>query len=203
MAPASRYDAFILDYGGVLVHHQSDSDQARLAEIADIPSERFSELYWSERLEYDRGLLSCNEYWNLIARKIGKTFREEQIHELAELDTASWMNFDEGMWDWLEQLKTAGTPLGMLSNMPRELGEALKTRTQRLRTFDQVTLSYEIHSVKPEPAIYEHCLNGLETTRNRTLFLDDRLANVEGAEFVGMKGLQFTSRDEILPLLKT
>ena len=202
MAPDSRYDAFVLDYGGVLVHHQTESDQTRLAEIADIPVERFSELYWSERPEYDRGVLSCHEYWNSIARHVGKTFREEQIQDLAELDTTSWMNFDEGMWDWLEQLKAAGTPLAMLSNMPRELGKALETRTQRLRTFDQVTLSYEIHSIKPESAIYEHCLNGLKTKPDRTLFLDDRLANVQGAEFVGMNGLQFTSRDEILPLLK-
>src|SRR5579875_833434 len=193
MALVSSYDAFIFDYGGVLVRHQSDEDQARLAELAGIPRELFTEFYWATRQDYDKDLISYQEYWEGLARRAGTSFTEKQIDDLVELDTTSWMQFDSVMWDWVEQLRAAGKRVAMLSNMPRELGEALKSRTRRLTGFDHVTLSYEVRAAKPEPAAYEHCLEGLGTAPAQTLFLDDKIANVQAAELFGMRAVEFTS----------
>jgi len=202
MALVSSCNGFILDYGGVLVRHQSDADQGRLAGIAGIPKTAFTELYWSLRPDYDKDLISYNEYWQTLAQRAGTSLKEETIAELVELDNQSWMQFDEVMWDWIAQLRAAGKRVAMLSNMPRELGEALKLTTQKLDSFDHVTLSYEVRAAKPEPAIYEHCLEGLETPPDQTLFLDDRIENVQGAELFGMRAIQFTSRDDVLLLLR-
>ena len=199
MALVSSFDGFIFDYGGVLVHHQTDADQARLADIAGVPKEAFSELYWSDRLEYDKGLLDAAEYWqNVTTRAGGGRLTQQKLNDLIEADNKSWMQFDQVMWDWVEQLRAAGKRVAVLSNMPRELGEALKAETDKLSRFDQVTLSYEVHAVKPEAAIYEHCLDGLDTTPEQTLFLDDRMANVQGAELLGMRAIQFLDRDDVL-----
>jgi FMN phosphatase YigB (HAD superfamily) len=59
MALVSSYEGFIFDYGGVLVHHQTEADQVRLAEVAGIPEDNLRELYWSDRLDYDKGLISA------------------------------------------------------------------------------------------------------------------------------------------------
>ncbi|MBV9265356.1 MAG: HAD family phosphatase [Acidobacteriaceae bacterium] len=198
MPAVSEYRGFIFDYGGVLVHDQSEEDQARMAELAGIPVEDFTELYWADRAEYDKAQLSADEYWHALARKAGKFLNDGIIAELTELDNQSWMRFDSVMWEWLDQLHGAGKRIAMLSNMPRDLGEALKSRTDRLQIFDYVTLSYEVRAIKPEPAIYEHCLEGLATEPQETLFLDDRIANVQGAELLGIPGVHFTSRDEVL-----
>lgn len=203
MALVSSYDGFIFDYGGVLVHHQSEADQERLAEIAGLPKDAFAEAYWSDRLDYDKGLMSGEEYWQeLASRAGGGPLKPSQINQLTELDSASWMQFDEVMWNWIEQLRTAGKRVAMLSNMPRDLGEALKIKTDKLSLFDQVTLSYEVNSVKPEPAIYEHCLEGIGTAPEQTLFLDDRIANVQGAELLGIRAIQFLDRDDVLLRLR-
>jgi putative hydrolase of the HAD superfamily len=203
MALVSSYDGFMLDYGGVMVHYQSDSDQAKLAQIAGIPKDLFTELYWSERLDYDRDVISGTEYWQIIAQRSGTIFTERLIQELIDLDNRSWMQFDSVMWEWIEQLRAAGKRVGLISNMPRDLGEALKSSTQKLSNFDQVTLSYEIHAVKPEPAVYEHCLEGLNTPPEQTLFLDDRIENVQGAELLGIRAIQFTSRDDVMLRLRS
>jgi putative hydrolase of the HAD superfamily len=203
MALVSSYDGFMLDYGGVMAHHQTDSDQAKLAQIAGIPKELFTELYWSERADYDRDAISGTEYWQTIARRAGTALTERIIQELIDFDNSSWMQFDTAMWEWIEQLRAAGKHVGLISNMPRDLGEALKSRTQKLSNFDQVTLSYEIHAVKPEPAMYEHCLEGLDTPPEQTLFLDDRIENVQGAELLGIRAMQFTSRDDVLLRLRS
>lgn len=199
MALVSSYEGIIFDYGGVLVVSQSDADKARLAEIAGVPKDIFTELYWSERLDYDKGLITAAEYWQSLAtRGGGSALSPKQIEQLAELDAASWMHFDDLVWDWICQLRGAGKRVAMLSNMPRELGEVLKTRTDKLSLFDQVTLSYEVHAAKPEPAVYEHCLEGMGTTPEQTLFLDDRIANVQGAELLGIRAIQFLDRDDVL-----
>ncbi len=112
------------------------------------------------------------------------------------------MQFDEVMWEWIRQLKAAGKSVAILSNMPRDLGEALKTETNRLDLFDAVTLSYEVRAIKPEPAIYEHCLEGLGLEAKDTLFLDDRIANVQGAEMLGIDSVEFVNRDDVLLRLR-
>jgi putative hydrolase of the HAD superfamily len=203
MALVSSYDGFMLDYGGVMVQHQSDKDQAKLAQIAGIPKDLFTELYWSERLDYDKDVISGTEYWQIVAQRGGTIFTERIIEELIDLDNYSWMQFDSVMWEWIDQLRAAGRRVGLISNMPRDLGEALKSRTQKLSNFDQVTLSYEIHAVKPEPAVYEHCLEGLSTPPEQTLFLDDRIENVQGAELLGIRAIQFTSRDDVMLRLRS
>lgn len=198
MVRASRYSGFIFDYGGVLAYHQTAADQARMAALAGIPKEVFSELYWSARPAYDKGLISRVEYWNGIAKSAGAAIQPDLVDKLTDLDNLSWMQFDREMWEWVEQLRAAGKRVAMLSNMPRDLGEALRAKTQKLDRFDNVTLSYEVHAVKPERAIYEHCLEALGTSPHETLFLDDRQENVEGARAVGIHAIQFTSCDEAL-----
>jgi putative hydrolase of the HAD superfamily len=203
MALVSSYDGFMFDYGGVMVHHQSDSDQAKLAQIAGIPKDLFTELYWSERCNYDKDLISGIEYWQIVAQRGGTTFTEQVIQELIDFDNQTWMQFDSVMWEWIDQLRGAGKRVGLISNMPRDLGEALKSSTQKLSSFDRVTLSYEIRAVKPEPAVYEHCLEGLNTPPEQTLFLDDRIENVQGAELLGIRAIQFTSRDDVMLRLRS
>ena len=163
-----------------------------------MPKDLFTELYWSDRLDYDKGLVSGFEYWQSIAQRAGTVVSQEAIDQLIELDAVSWMQFDSVMWEWVNRLRHSHKRVAMLSNMPRELGEALKARTERLNIFDFVTLSYEVHSVKPEPAIYEHCLEGLGLEPEQTLFFDDKIVNIQGAELLGMRAIQFTDRDDVL-----
>jgi FMN phosphatase YigB (HAD superfamily) len=41
-------------------------------------------------------------------------------------------------------------------------------------------------------------MEGIGTAKERTLFLDDRIENIQGAETLGIRSIQFTSRDEVL-----
>jgi len=198
MALVDAYRFIIFDYGGVLVEQQAKSDQTRMAALLNTQVDVFKELYWTRRIEYDRGTLTAPEYWHDIACRTGAAITAETIEELIAIDTGSWMHFDDVMWHWLDRLRAAGKRLAMLSNMPRELGEALKRRTGKLELFDQVTLSYEVDSVKPEPAIYEHCLSGLGATPGDSFFFDDKIENVRGAERLGIRAEQFVDRDRVL-----
>ncbi len=199
----NSYDGFIFDYGGVLVRHQTQEEQAQMAEIAGITMDQFQEFYWSGRTDYDKGLLSGIDYWGALGEQAGKLLTLAQIDRLVESDTKSWMNFDEPMWDLVDELRAAGKRVAMLSNMPEDLGEALKARTNRFEKFDFVTLSYEIKSAKPDAPIYEHCLGGLGVAPRRAVFFDDRIANVQGAEMLGMDAVEFVERNAVLARVRS
>lgn len=201
MALVDRFDGVIFDYGGVLVHHQTKDDAHRIADVTGLTTEEFEALYWGTRLDYDKGIVNGEQYWNRIAKEGGRHFDSTTVEKLVRADNTSWMNFDDRMFAWIEQLKTLGKRVAILSNMPCDLGIALYERGDVFAKFHHVTLSYEVGAAKPDAAIYHHCVNGLGVAAERTLFLDDRLENVVAAQAVGIESIQFTSRDEVLPVL--
>jgi FMN phosphatase YigB (HAD superfamily) len=58
-------------------------------------------------------------------------------------------------------------------------------------------LSAEVRSIKPEPAIYEHCLRGLGVAATESLLIDDREVNLAAARSMGIHGIQYKSMAQL------
>jgi FMN phosphatase YigB (HAD superfamily) len=65
-------------------------------------------------------------------------------------------------------------------------------------------LSCEVRLVKPDRAIYEHCLKGLSVRPSETLFVDDNEINVKASRALGITSIRFQSmallREELAEL---
>lgn len=201
MALVDRYRGVIFDYGGVLVAHQTEEESREMAELTGIPAAVFGELYWADRAGYDRGDVSGVDYWREIGRRAGKALAEPTITEVIAIDARSWMHFYPEMYAFARGLRQRGIRTGVLSNMPLELGEAIKADGFGFAGFDHITLSYEVRAAKPEAAIYRHCVEGLGTKYAETLFLDDRAENVSAAGAIGLGAMRFTHPGEMLARL--
>jgi putative hydrolase of the HAD superfamily len=57
--------------------------------------------------------------------------------------------------------------------------------------------SFRLLIAKPDPAIYRHTLAKLGTKPEETLFLDDKLVNIEAAHALGMKAIQFSTVEKL------
>jgi len=202
MGLVNGFAGVIFDYGGVLVAHQSQEDVNYLAGIAGVPVELFSRLYWAERAAYDRGDIEGVDYWRHLGKEAGANLDDATIHSLIGHDSAAWMKFYGAMYDFVDELRADGKRVAVLSNMPKDLGLAIKSEGFGFRNFDHVTLSYEVRSAKPEAAIYRHCMEGIGTAPDDTLFLDDRVENIRAARALGIQAIQFTHPDEMLPQLR-
>jgi len=66
-----------------------------------------------------------------------------------------------------------------------------------IHRFDVLIWSYQWHMAKPDPAIYRLVLQKLGSGPEETLFLDDKLVNVEAARTLGMKALQFSTIERL------
>ncbi len=61
---------------------------------------------------------------------------------------------------------------------------------------DNLMLSYELDSVKPQKKIYERALEKFDLNPDDCLFIDDKLENIEAAKQIGITGILFTNVEE-------
>ena len=191
--------AVIFDFGNVLCFPPSSEKILRAAEFLALTEHAFLEAFWKDRLEYDAGRLSPSEYWQAVA---GSRIANDHLDALIGIEVDFWNAYDARPFEWIAALRAAGIRVGILSNLPRVLGEALRSASflgkPFLEHFDHVTFSYELHVVKPQAAIYRHAFEGLGIAPQDALFLDDKLPNVHGAITTGLRAELFTTWEEFL-----
>jgi putative hydrolase of the HAD superfamily len=183
--------AVIFDYGNVLSQSQPAADVQALANILDLPIPRFSEIYWQFRIPFDAGSLDPAAYWNLVARTAARVLTPSQIDTLNEIDSRSWSHPAPVMPQWARDLRAAGIPTALLSNMPVTVRDYV-LGCDWLPDFDARVFSCDFGQCKPAPEIYEHCLRQLGVSPQDALFLDDREANIRAAEAQGWSAVLFT-----------
>ena len=99
----------------------------------------------------------------------------------------------EGSFELLEDAYNAGIPLYSITDNVHEFMQHLKEQYTFLDKFQGIIVSAEIGVLKPSEKIYRCLLDLYNLNAEETVFIDDLKKNVEGAEKVGMKGIQFTN----------
>ncbi|MGH9594313.1 MAG: HAD family hydrolase, partial [Bryobacteraceae bacterium] len=136
--------AVIFDFGGVLCFPPDEIRVALAAQDAGLSVTDFLMAFWGNRIKYDAGQWTPAEYWRAVASDAGTHFNDALISTLVRHEIEFWMNFDQDLLQWIHDLRAAGFRTGILSNLPRPLGEALRAKPGFLEHFDQVTFSYEL-----------------------------------------------------------
>jgi FMN phosphatase YigB (HAD superfamily) len=73
----------------------------------------------------------------------------------------------------------------------------IKRNFSWIEDFDVLIWSYQHRMAKPQPEIYHLLLDQLGTAPEETLFLDDKLENIEAARRLGIRALQFSTVDQL------
>ncbi|WP_418992033.1 HAD family hydrolase [Alistipes sp.] len=174
----------VFDLGGVLFAR----DKTRCAEefgdfFAFVRAEEMPR-FWEE---YDRGTSTMEEVIRTLCR-INDCPPERCRHYLQRsIDLQEPVKPTEQL---VRELKAAGYKLYVLSNMSREFIAFLR-RFPVYGLFDGEVVSCEVGTVKPEPRIYEILLERYRLDPAETLFVDDRQANIDAAERLGIRGHLF------------
>lgn len=192
-----RFRAVILDYGAVLCHHPLQEEIAFMADVFRVTPAEFPTLYGSVRQDYDRGDLSTPEYWDALARQAHVTLTPEVLTRLRDVDKQMWSRINGDMTSWLATLRPAGYQTALLSNMQHDMIAHIRANFPWLGDFDHQIFSAEVRSVKPETAIYSHCLKLLNIEPQQAIFVDDREENIATARTLGIAGFQFRSVPEL------
>ncbi|MGA2633122.1 MAG: HAD family phosphatase [Terracidiphilus sp.] len=189
--------AVIFDYGMVLTGPQDPGCHQALLRIIGLPPARFESLYWADRHAYDEGKLTGITFWQKLVHEAGLNLAPGTVEQLSNLDARMWSTENPAMLAWQLQLKQRGLLTAILSNMGDNVLASVERTFNWLPRFDVLIWSYQWHMAKPDPAIYRLCLDKLGVRPDESLFLDDKLINVEAAHSLGIKAIHFTTIERL------
>lgn len=86
-----------------------------------------------------------------------------------------------------EDLSQRGTPVFVLSNMPRYVAAALDARQALPTVFTERVFSYAEQALKPFPEIYHALLDRCRLDAQECVFIDDSRPNLDSAVALGMQ----------------
>ncbi|MBQ0972849.1 HAD family phosphatase [Streptomyces sp. RK31] len=196
-------EAVILDYNGVLGRQPNLAQWTQLAELAGWhPHEThaFQQAFWQRREPYDQGTATTHTFWSGLLRN-GRTAPPGSTHlaALASADVAMWTATDPAVLDLLRAAHASGLPLVLLSNAPKPLANTLDDAEWCATLFSRTVYSARIGVNKPHRRAYEAALEAAGWPQPaKTLFVDDRLENVQAAEQLGLRGLHYTGDPSVL-----
>jgi putative hydrolase of the HAD superfamily len=197
----------LLDYGGVMtssmgrafaqfcIEHGVDPERFK-ALVADAYGGGASDGMMA-RLE--RGQIELEDFERWLAGElsggIGETLEAAGLKE----SIFRGMEPDGRMVDVVRRVRGAGIRTALLSN---SWGATGYERDRFPDLFDAVIISAEVGLRKPEPEIYLFAADRLGVAPSACVFVDDLLANVEGARAVGMEAFVHRNADFTIPKLE-
>lgn len=202
--PQIKPSVAVFDFGGVLVdwnprhlYRQLISDPAEMERfLADVTTREWHQVqdHGGDPAEATRRLQALHpDKRDLIGAFYGR-FGDMCAHAMPE------------MGELVERLHGAGTKLYVLSNAPNLLDPWLRGPGREphpfLGRFSDYVVSGLVGHSKPDAAIYELVCRTGGFDPGSAVFIDDVMANVEGAQAIGMHGVHHRSPAETIRALQ-
>jgi putative hydrolase of the HAD superfamily len=121
------------------------------------------------------------------AERAGVKLRGDEYERLLRGD----FEMHDEVIDRISGLRAEGYRIGLLTNSFKEFRDIIENRID-FALFDVVVDSSEVGCRKPEPEIYELTTQRLGGDASSIVYIDDFLANVEGADRAGWSTIHLT-----------
>jgi len=104
--------------------------------------------------------------------------------------------------DIFYKLKELNYPCYILSNWSAETYEGMEEKYPFLKDFEDKIISGRDFLIKPDLAIYELAISRFDLVPQETLFIDDRLDNIEAAQKLNFQTIHLTDPSLIQELIE-
>jgi putative hydrolase of the HAD superfamily len=187
---SDRFDALVVDFGGVLTTPLQDA-MVRFATEIGIELQDFVRVALSAYsggeddlvVSFETGKLTEEEFARAFATRIKEeTGREVDPEGLVER-IFSGLRLEDDMLEAVAAARSNELKTGLLSN---SWGTRLYPRARIDPLFDAIVISGEVGLRKPDPAIFELVLQRLGVAADRSVFVDDHPGHLSAAGELGM-----------------
>lgn len=199
-----QYDALLLDIGDVItapVFDQFDELEQVLGRKLDGrgPLDPDGDAEWDR---YLAGELTLTGYWELYAERNGFDDWKDLFRELAQKLPHRFG--DQDAYRLMADARAAGYKVGVLTNDGVGIaGEDFFSTLPEFQALDAFVDARKFGSAKPDAEPYLRAAEALAVEPERVVFLDDADYCIEGAERVGMTGVQVNPIDKSEAFAKT
>ena len=186
----SRFDALVVDYGGVLTTPIQDSMQVfaneegiELQDLARVALRAYVEGDDDLVTAFETGRMSEEDFSLQFAQRLAQETGKEIDPELFVNRMFGGVRLEEGMLDAVARTREAGYKTGLLSN---SWGLKAYPRERFKDLFDVVVISAEVGMRKPEPEIFRFTTDKLGVDPSKCIFVDDHPGHLKAALAEGM-----------------
>lgn len=183
----------IFDNGGVLVTGNEDGVFQLFSSVYNANQRDVKIEYGWCAKRLDSGELTSRDFYKKLEEIFGLVIPYEVIKD----EHRNAFVRKEDVFEYVKTLK-GRYELALLSNFGDYFDEFNQDwKLEELFGEDKMFVSCKIGLVKPGKEIYEYTLQKLGRKPAETVFVDDRLANLETARSLGMNVVQFKSAEQL------
>jgi len=199
-----KVKAIVFDLGGVIVDLDFSNFYNRIISQSPLnkPQTPIMLEFFRQSDIYHQGLMSDSEFYELAC----------DLLQVCALDQKEFYNafnsiisgYNPEMVELLKELKDLNNfKLLCLSNINASHWDYLLSKDWGfLEYFDEILLSHELHMTKPDKKIFQYVILKAECQPYEILFIDDGLNNIRSAKKLGILGVKFTNREELIEEFK-
>lgn len=184
----------LLDMGNVLVFFCHDRMCRQMGELYRREEAEVRELLLGSGIQsaFERGTIKPHDLWHEFQLRYGEGIEPAVTLEQLERAGSDIFMLNEAMPPLLEELKSLGIRLVLLSNTSISHFEFILREFEVLQYFDDYVTSYEVGAMKPDAAIYEAALAKIDCEPGECFYTDDIELYVESARRFGLHAEPFT-----------
>jgi putative hydrolase of the HAD superfamily len=184
------FDVILFDVGGVLLTNGWDrGERAAASAKFGLDAQELEARNAKVYAAWERDEIKRDEYLDAAVFYEPRSFSRDEFFNFI---LAQSKLLEDGALGILAELSAANQYLiGALNNEARETNDFRFAKFGLRRYFKAAFSSCYVGLRKPDPAIYRRALDILGSAPDRTLFIDDRQENVDGAAGAGMKAIRF------------
>jgi len=134
---------------------------------------------------FDAGKISSHKFYSIVKDKYGLTFTFEEF-------TGIWCNIFSEIPDMIKLAEKINEKyeVFILSNTDELHFPFVWKKFPSLHFFGKnLMLSYELGRIKPDPESFKRALQKFNLKPEESLFIDDKIENIEAAVKMGMSGI--------------
>lgn len=191
----------IFDFGGVLYNIDYNATSKCLAKYS---SDINFNISLDEMLDlpesYEKGMVSDEIFKNELISKFNLNCNEKDIEECWN---AMLIGLKNESIEFIKSIKTIYN-IALFSNTNKIHYKKFYSETKELLdNFDYVYFSFKIGLRKPEKESYLYVCQNSNFKIEQTVFIDDNLINIKGAQSVGLKTIHFKTEDNLSSIFDT
>lgn len=179
MIQAVIFDCFGVLYHGSLTHMLELTPPESRQKLLDINH------------AFDRGFVTRDEFIKEASELTG--LHQSEVKRVMNADHIR----NQALLDYVLEIKK-NYRTALLSNIGQHVIDRLFQPEELERYFDAVVLSSAVGMVKPYPEIYAYTASRLHVAPNECIMIDDLYENIDGAKAVGMQGIVYHTKPQLM-----
>lgn len=144
----------------------------------------------------DKGEISEREMFERLSKVTGVA-PDVILQEWLDIAT-----IDRGVLEIIDNLRSSGYAVGLLSNAPPDFEQRLLDRDDLYHYFDAMFISSVRKLAKPDPAFFHLALDEMGYKAEEAVFIDDNPVNIKASKDLGIDAILFKSAEQLKEDLK-